>query len=371
MLTKLNNNIFYLQADTGSAYENGKLHGEACKVILQKGITAFDEYLKSGFSIDLETFSKQFLDGASYMEDAKRLLPEVFEEFQGIACGADVPERILFTYSAIDETFEFLMQNFSGNEGVNLPEHCTSLGFKSAHNIPGVVAHNNDLDDYLDGTQLALDIGCTNGGRALTATFAGFLAQSGVNSHGLAVSVNTLMGMHSQRGGIVGTFTLRAILNQSSLSEAIALLERLPHASGVNYCLGDGIQSVCVECTPNEVCVISCSEGESFVTHTNHPLVNKDVDTDSESYRDIEEAKKHGAKSPITTLERFEKVTHSLKNHNGVMSADQVKELLCSEVIQNKELPTLVSMVAELTSPPKMWMAPRNAKPQDYECIQF
>lgn len=74
-------------------------------------------------------------------------------------------------------------------------------------------------------------------------TGAGMIALNGANSAGIGVVVNNLSMLPSSRSGLPVMFIIRGILQQSTLAEAVAFAERVPHAIGQHYAIGspDGI----------------------------------------------------------------------------------------------------------------------------------
>ena len=112
--------------------------------------------------------------------------------------GVDLVE--LFAYQSFDELFVHFIT--SGALDPSSSGHCTTASWSSSRSgLPNLVGHNNDIPTYHEGlvTVLrikdpALDV------EILQSTFAGQLAQNGVNSAGVGVGINTLADLPGGSG---------------------------------------------------------------------------------------------------------------------------------------------------------------------------
>jgi hypothetical protein len=93
----------------------------------------------------------------------------------------------------------------------------------------------------------------------------------GCNEAGVAVVVNALGDVPSAADGLPVAFVIRCVLEQESPAAARSFLERVPHASGQNYLVGDPGGIFDLECSADGVCEHAPG---AVIVHTNHALVS-------------------------------------------------------------------------------------------------
>ncbi len=109
---------------------------------------------------------------------------------------------------------------------------------------------NGDLDDQIAVLDVALD-GAPR--RALVLSFGGLLGYLGVNSDGLAIGLNLVLG-GDWRPGLPPYLAIRHLLDQAgSVAEALAILRGLPLASSRSLTLCDPSSAAYVEIVDNEL----------------------------------------------------------------------------------------------------------------------
>jgi isopenicillin-N N-acyltransferase-like protein len=132
-----------------------------------------------------------------------------------------------------------------------------------------VLAQTIDLNGGLDDQIGVLDVAHTgSGSRSLVLTFAGLLGYLGVNSKGLAVGLNLVLG-GEWRPGLPPYLAIRHVLDvAASVDEAVAILGDLPLASSRCFTLCDSTKAAWVEALGGKVRVHEALE----TVHTNHFL---------------------------------------------------------------------------------------------------
>jgi hypothetical protein len=169
----------------------------------------------------------------------------------------------------LDEEWWMRRQLASGDA---LP-HCSGFGIPPHEGRSAYVGQNMDLPAWMDGLQILLDVRPAYGPAALVPSWPGMVALDGVNQHGVGVCVNTLAQLPTSAAGLPVAFVIRMVLGQPTRADAVALLHRLPHASGQNYVIGDPAGVCDVECSAAGAAVYSADTG--WFAHTNHPLVSR------------------------------------------------------------------------------------------------
>jgi hypothetical protein len=85
----------------------------------------------------------------------------------------------------------------------------------------------NDLPPYYDGTHTVLRIRYPGGHEALVFTWAGLLAQNGVNNRDLGVTMNIVPTAKGTDDGVPMPYIIRGILEKGSRPEAVEFLQGL------------------------------------------------------------------------------------------------------------------------------------------------
>jgi len=199
---------------------------------------------------------------AAYRAAIAAETPRLAEEVLGLACGAGLGE---------DEAFLLqLRREIMGYRKVVAAGDCTTYaraGAASGGNP--VLAQTIDLNGDLDDQISVLEIAPAGSGRtALVLSFAGLLGYLGVNSDGLAVGLNLVLG-GEWRPGLPPYLAIRHLLDTAAnVNEAIAILTRLRLASSRSISLCDPVTAAYVEILGDEVRVHEAAE----TVHTNHFL---------------------------------------------------------------------------------------------------
>ncbi|NVM43361.1 MAG: hypothetical protein HWN79_00455 [Candidatus Lokiarchaeota archaeon] len=141
--------MIYLETE-GSAYERGKIHGEALKEHIPRMM--FKEITRHFGYKSYDLFAKDTLDETNFLSAAKKWTPDLVDEIQGIADGAKFDFNSIFVRQLIGEMSWYWILRASK---VNLRklkdifkttsnQECTALGvFDQAQDHP-IIAQNAD-----------------------------------------------------------------------------------------------------------------------------------------------------------------------------------------------------------------------------------
>jgi len=190
--------------------------------------------------------------------------PRLSEEVGGLAEGARISreEAVLLQ----------VRREIIGYQRVPVPPggDCTTYASLSAG--PGgvpVLAQTVDLNGDLDDQIAVLEVGLSGSGRrALLLSFGGLLGYLGLNTDGLAIGLNLVLG--GQWGpGLPPYLAIRYLLdNAGSVADALAILPGLPLASSRSLMLCDTGSLACVELLDGDVRLVDSPQ----LVHTNHFL---------------------------------------------------------------------------------------------------
>ena len=219
----------------------------------------------------LDALLDQVVHGSGFRETTARLLPDLVTEVDAIAQGAGISADEAFALNCMDEAWWL---GSAGSGG------CSVLAVGDLAPGSAVIGQNMDLDTWMDGGQLALRLSPDDGPRQVLMSRAGMVGLCGANDAGLAVMVNTLDQLPTDRAGVPVAFVVRAVLAQTSLDAAAEVLRTLPHASGQAYTLAspDGVRGFeCGAGVVNEYRNDADLPGRRW--HTNHPIAGPQAES--------------------------------------------------------------------------------------------
>jgi isopenicillin-N N-acyltransferase like protein len=236
----------------GEPYELGLAHGGALKkrlrAFLDDGVARLNHLLPTPVSVAGLAGSI-----AAHRAQIARWTPGLAEEIAGLAAGAGL--------SPDEAALLQLRREILGYRKIPTRGDCTTYA------RPGTLAQTVDLNGDLDDQIAVLDVG--RGGRgALVLSFGGLLGYLGVNSSGLAVGLNLVLG-GSWGPGVPPYLAIRHLLDTAtSVESAVAALRALPFASSRTIVLADAGGTACVEVIGDQYRVTAAREA----VHTNHFL---------------------------------------------------------------------------------------------------
>lgn len=251
----------------GPGRARGEQYGEELRALIQEASRRWLDRVGTGLRIRPQDYIRELAEGCGYRAAVCRTTPDLAEEIDGIARGADVEGRLIFAMNLLDEEWA-MRPAFSGVP--NLSEHCSGFAVRGDPSNGPWLGQNMDLPGWLDGLQVVLDIRTPGGPRALVPSSAGMIALNALNEHGVGVCVNTLAELPASRHGLPVACVIRSIANQATMDGAVDLLTRTEHTAGQNYIVAG----------PDGVADIECSAAgttrfagdAAWVAHTNHPL---------------------------------------------------------------------------------------------------
>ena len=249
----------------GDPYQLGYQHGaarrQALQAFLADGLCRL-ERLVTG-PISMHSLADTL---AAYDEQISRATPLLAQELDGLAAGARI--------SRDEALLMQLRREITGYQRIPTLGDCTT--YARAGSSP-VLAQTVDLNGNLDDQITILDVSPAGSSRrSLILSFGGLLGYLGLNSDGLAIGLNLVLG-GTWRPGVPPYLAIRHLLdNAANVDEAITLLRGLPLASSRSLTLCDPAKAVCLEILDNQIAAFDGPD----VTHTNHYLHPEFADRD-------------------------------------------------------------------------------------------
>jgi isopenicillin-N N-acyltransferase-like protein len=243
---------------SGEPFAVGRAHGEALAgplhAFLDDSLCRLNKVMQEPVTLDglLPTI-------AAYRAAISAALPGQAEEIAGLAAGAGIGEDRAWLLQ--------LRREIMGYRKVPTAGDCTTY----ARTGPAgpVLAQTVDLNGNLDDVISVLHVTPSAAARrSLVLSFGGLLGYLGLNSDGLAVGLNLVLG-GEWRPGVPPYLAIRHLLDTArDVPQALEILRGLPLASSRTLMLCDARQAVCVEILDGRLRVLKDTEP----AHTNHFL---------------------------------------------------------------------------------------------------
>jgi len=373
----------------GTHRERGQTHGKALKSQINKDIEIWKSHLQNVTGTNPDKYIDQFMQETKLVAAAEKWAPHLLEEVKGIGEGAGVDFNTIFTWQCADEEWWYRPYPTAKQE----PSGCSSLGCSKTGNNPAVIAQNMDTPDYYDGYQALLHIKHGESLESFVFTIAGVIGLNGMNNAPLGICCNTMLDLNHAADGLPVAFIVRSVLEQPNVDKAAEFIQKIKHASGQNYIIGDAEKVVDFECSANKVCQYAPCGGASRVYHTNHAIINADKAfwvssffntlanfnfLESQPNDPAHRSILGGAKNIFNTLSRFNFLESQLKDPLKHINPEAIRTILSSHespvCVHNTGQPgacTLGSMIMVLSSPPELHLASGPPCFKEYRIFKF
>jgi isopenicillin-N N-acyltransferase-like protein len=247
---------------SGEYRDIGRQVGEAARRLIQSDVEACQARAGCLGPLPMDEAEQRV---RPYLRFARRHLPQYVEQLGGLAEASNVPFIRLFAMSCSEELTCPTHSGPSGDGVVPATRACTGLAIMSDR--ARIVAHNEDWYPLNDDSNVVLDLTFPDSTRLLSLTYASGLPMTGINSHGLAASANTLYS-NDNREGVPNSFLLAWLLQSRNLEEARERVCAIPRARGSNHLLADDKGRIWdIETSASDVDLV---EGSTWYVHTNH-----------------------------------------------------------------------------------------------------
>lgn len=188
--------------------------------------------------------------------------PHLLEEIDGLAEGAKIDQA------------DALAVQLRGELGQLQDEACTTFVIGPQGTVGGniLIGQTSDTPPEIEDFGYVLRFEPNDRPEILMWTFGGMIGYHGVNSRGVAHFANALGGGPAWKFALSHYPVKRMMLEQSSLTDVLKLLARVPVCSNGNYVLCDGAEEILdIELTSDGPELIR-DDGAGFIAHSNHFL---------------------------------------------------------------------------------------------------
>jgi hypothetical protein len=241
-------------------YQHGAARASALRAFIDDDLCRINRLAPAAVSLDS---LRPVL--AAYGAAIAAATPRLSEEIDGLGEGAGISRELAVLLQVRREIIGFQRVPARGD--------CTTYASLSAGPGGGpLLAQTVDLNGGLDDQLAVLDVelsGSTR--RAIVLSFGGLLGYLGLNSDGLAIGLNLVLG-GQWRPGLPPYLAIRHLLdNAGCVADALRILRDLPLASSRSLTLCDPANVACVELLDNQMRLVEMPQ-PTQVAHTNHFL---------------------------------------------------------------------------------------------------
>jgi len=267
----------------GTHREVGRAVGEASREQVRRAI----EFYRAGFpSMAGVTFMEAERRVVDYLDSARRVVPHLVGEMEGMAEGAGVSLEEIAVLTCGEE-FTCLTDPAQ--------QHCTGVALVSAGHA--VAGHNEDWYAGDVDANVLIDATLPDGTHFLAMTAAGYLPSTGISSHGIAGGANTLFS-NDVRTGVPNLVIRRWVLEAETLEEACRRACHPERARGCNHLFVDAagrILDIETSATAHAERWVLPGEEPTWYAHTNRYLepamLGYEISTSTNSVRRLERAR--------------------------------------------------------------------------------
>ncbi|OUR78486.1 hypothetical protein A9Q83_07605 [Alphaproteobacteria bacterium 46_93_T64] len=216
--------------------------------------------------------------GSAYLETmisaSRQVFPEYIRELEGMSDGTGISFERAFLWNCRGDLV--WGDDISPALAADLSEGCTTLIIPGTNDGPDIISHNEDGTADFHGSCTWVKVKPDNGPGFESFLYPGMIPghTMGFNYAGIVQTINNIR-VHDLKPGLPRHFICRAILDCTSMDDALALLERSDRASGFHHNLGSAKEGrlVSVE-APASDCLIKEVTGNASA-HANHLISEK------------------------------------------------------------------------------------------------
>lgn len=346
---------------TGTPYEMGRIHGRTLRPEILELVKRWKADLEKTYRVPAEVFVRNLLEKTDFRPAIDRWTPGLLDEVRGIADGAGVDFDMIYAYQLVDEIWAM-----DADLGLS---KCTSIAAGKRNGNPAFVAQTLDIPAFYHGFQTVLRIRDKREDlETLVFTIPGVVAANGLNSRSVGVCVNAVTQLAYSPKGLPVAFVIRGILRQASYEQAVKFLRDIQPAAPQNYVIGGPAEAASFERSAGQMSRFVPFEGAEFTYHTNHPLINDDLNP-----RFPETLKRTGITPEIyrATCPRFNYLSQVLKDNSAAIDLAGLETLFRNRTSGINNAATYGCTIMILGNDPELHIAPGRPDEEPFQVLAF
>ncbi|MDP2914522.1 MAG: C45 family peptidase [Candidatus Aminicenantes bacterium] len=345
----------------GTPYQMGMIHGKALKPEITKLMKRWKADLARTYKVPAEDFIEKFLKYTDFRPSIDRWTPGLLDEVRGIADGAGVDFETMYAFQLIDESWVM-------NADLGL-DKCTAIAAGKRGGAPAFTSQTQDIPRFYHGSPTVLRI--RDKGESLETlvfTIPGVIALNGLNSRSVGVCVNAVTQLAHSPKGLPVAFVIRGILRQKTYEQAVKFLRDIQPAAPQNYVLGGPLNAAGFERSAGKMIPFLPFEGAEFTYHTNHPLVNDDLDP-----KFLARLKRDGVSMEKfrTSCPRFNFLGRTLTDNSAAIDLAVLKTIYANRVSGINNGGTYGCTIMVLGEKPELHISPGRPDVEPFQVLDF
>lgn len=346
---------------SGTPFEMGRTHGRTLRPEIRELVKRWKEDLAETFGVPPEAFVRRLLEKTDFKAAIVRWTPDLLEEVRGIADGAGVDFDTMYAYQLIDEVWAM-----GGDLGFS---KCTTIAARKRGGQPAFVAQTLDIPDFYHGFQTVLRIKDEREDlESLVFTIPGVVAANGLNSRSVGVCVNAVTQLAYSTTGLPVDFVVRGILRRKTFDEAVKFLRDIQPAAPQNYVIGGPETVASFERSAGKTVEFLPFAGAEFTFHTNHPLVNDDLNP---GFLRSLERQGMTRETYRAGCRRFDFLNRTLEDNAAVLDLPRFKELFRNRRSGINNPTTYGCTIMILGESPELHISPGRPDEAPFEVLRF
>jgi isopenicillin-N N-acyltransferase-like protein len=258
----------------GTSYQRGRQYGQQAAARVHQSVQAYQQVFAHFAGWDWATVRRE---AARFEVPIGAFRPAYLEEMRGIAGGAGLDLADVLAINVRTEVMYSAKARLAPLAYKTFPSECTAFARVPAPGQPGAALIGQNWDWLLHSAQtlVVLEVRQDDGPDFVTVVEAGLLAKTGMNAAGLGLVTNALVtDADLGEPGLPYHVLLRALLDCSTVAEALRVLAAGPRSSSANYLITHASgAAVNVEAAPGDFTrLYPLFPEDGVLRHTNHFL---------------------------------------------------------------------------------------------------
>ena len=256
----------------GTSYQRGRQYGAQAAARVRLSVQAYEQTFAHYAGWDWPAVRRE---AARFEAPVGEFRPAYLEEMRGIADGAGLDLTDVLAINVRTEVMYAAEARQAGQH--RTPAECSAFARVPApgETSPVLLGQNWDWLLHSAQTLVVLEVRPDDGPDFVTVVEAGLLAKTGMNAAGLGLVTNALVtDADLGEPGLPYHVLLRAILDCTTVTEALEVLQARPRSSSANYLIAHASGAALdVEAAPGDFTrLYPLYPEDGLLLHTNHFL---------------------------------------------------------------------------------------------------
>ena len=263
----------------GSSYQRGRQYGRQAATLVRLSVQAYQQIFAHYAGWDWPAVRRE---AARFEAPIGSVMPAYLEELRGIADGAGLDLADVLAINVRTEVMYAAKARQAPTAArlpaqLSQPAECSAFARVPApgQNDPVLIGQNWDWLLHSAQTLVVLEVRQDEGPDFVTVVEAGLLAKTGMNAAGLGLVTNALVtDADVGEPGLPYHVLLRAVLDCTTVTDAVEVLQAGPRSSSANYLIAQaGGAALDIEAAPGDFTrLYPVYPEDGVLRHTNHFL---------------------------------------------------------------------------------------------------